>query len=660
MIPRLIHHVWVGPRPVPGDWARAWADMHPGWGHRVWREADLDRIGMPSRAAYEAFLRAGDWAGASDIARVAVLLAEGGVYTDIDSRPLRSLEGAPFMDATFFAAYEPVPSLPGRIANGTIGATPMHDILQTYAALVEGMSDLSEPWDTCGGTGLTAAVLVHRRCCRPEVLPSGALFARDHRGRPVDGGRGAYVDHLWATTNRLYPTRNVILVPRRPDGGRRDALWAYARTRWEALGWPVVEGRHDGPGKFNISAARNEAARLAGDWDVAAVVDADTVSPEPGRLASAAEAAHRTGRLVRLAETYLMCDEAASDELMATGRLPARGVRRLGGRNLHAGGVHVVPRRLWDQVGGYDERFVGWGHEDTAFEAACEALAGPIASAGGTVHHLWHPVSPDRDPADPDLRRNAELAHRYASARTRGAVRALLAERDGRPPDPPSVAAVVVGNGRREAVSRAIASLEERVSPIGERLICDDSGDPVHAAWLRESFPAWTVRAHRHMGFAGAVRFALAEAARLDSEWVFWAEEDFAYERPVDLARAAALMDAEGEDLKQVSLKRQSWFPEETAAGPTVIDRFDPALFAERGGPAGPWLEHRVYWTCNPHLARRSLIGAIAPKWPEGPGSEHRMSVRLLSDRRVRMGILGARSDPPWARHFGERTGTGY
>ena len=36
----------------------------------------------------------------------------------------------------------------------------------------------------------------------------------------------------------------------------------------------------------------------------------------------------------------------------------------------------VVPRKLWNAVGGFDEGFVGWGWEDCAFSAACAALGG--------------------------------------------------------------------------------------------------------------------------------------------------------------------------------------------------------------------------------------------------------------------------------------------
>lgn len=656
MIPRRLHHIWLGPRAMPEQWVAAWGAMHPGWEHRVWREADLDELEMANRRAYDAFLEDEVWHGAADIARVAILRSEGGVYVDIDSRPLRSFEGAPFMAASFFAAYEPTNArLAGRIANGTIGSEPGHPILDTYARLVSEMPDLSEPWDTCGGTGLTAAVLAHRRCCKPMILPARTFYATDAAGRRVGGTERAYSEHFWATSNGEYPVKAVILVPRRADGGRRDQLWDFTRAHWERLGWPIVVGEHDDGGRFNAATARNAAARLAGDWEVAVFVDADTIMLDHEPVRKAVKLAARSGHMVRPYSRYWMTDEAGAAALMASATRPRSGVRPLRSGDAH-GGVNVVPRKLWERVGGYDERFVGWGSEDSAFELACRQLGG-FSQIPGEVFHLWHPLSSDRNTSDPGFRANVALRHRYEAAKRPGAMRALLAERSGQPPANLEYGAVVITNGRRDCIARTIPSLEAMVGPFSERLICDDSGDAGYVAWLRETFPTWRVAGHEHTGHGPAVRFAIGEAAKMDVDYVFWSEDDIVYRRRVDLAAIARVMDAEGDDLKQMVIRRQAWFPSEIEAG-GMIDRFDPRLFRERESAEGPWIEHRQFYSLNPHLVRRSLLGVI--RWPAVPNSEHQFSRRLFMDRRVRCGIWGAKSDAPWCEHFGERVGDGY
>src|SRR5690349_1680299 len=89
----------------------------------------------------------------------------------------------------------------------------------------------------------------------------------------------------------------VILVPWRTDGGPREKVWGICRQRWETIypGWPIYEGvSPDGP--FNRAAAINHAARQAGEWDVAIVIDADVMLPEPN-VTAAVGRAFTTGKV---------------------------------------------------------------------------------------------------------------------------------------------------------------------------------------------------------------------------------------------------------------------------------------------------------------------------------------------------------------------------
>jgi hypothetical protein len=343
---------------------------------------------------------------------------------------------------------------------------------------------------------------------------------------------------------------------------------------------------------------------------------------------------------------------------MATGVIPRHGIRRL--RESAYGGIHIVPRRLWDASGGYDERFLGWGSEDAAFQFACTVLGG-YKALRGDVYHLWHPMQP-RDPSTPQFGANIALGARYRAIHRPDRMRALIAEHTGKAPvrSRPSVGAVVITNGRRECIARTIPSLEEKVGPFTERVICDDSGDPEYAAWLGESFPDWSVRAHEHLGHGPAVRFALGEAAEMEADWVFWCEDDLEFQGRVDVTAMVSLMEAEGDDLKQMVIKRQAWFPREVEAG-GMIERFDPALFVERSSNGSSWIEHRQFYSLNPHLVSRGLAAALSRQWPAVPNSEHQFGRRLFRDRRVKCGIWGAKADPPLVLHIGEqRVGTGY
>lgn len=112
-------------------------------------------------------------------------------------------------------------------------------------------------------------------------------------------------------------------------------------------------------------------------------------------------------------------------------------------------GIVAVSRSLLNEVGGFDERFVGWGGEDRAFQFACDTLAGPGERIDAMSYHLWHPSAPEKGRGTLVRKRNIALAVRYKEAagrrratgpipRTRSIVpspetmRALLSE-DGGP-----------------------------------------------------------------------------------------------------------------------------------------------------------------------------------------------------------------------------------
>lgn len=222
--------------------------------------------------------------------------------------------------------------------------------------------------------------------------------------------------------------RVVLLCPRRADGGHRDRLWRFARATWVDLlpDWPLYEGHHD-RGPFNRSAAVNRAADEAGAWDVAVIIDAD-VLPDPDGIEAAVTVA-RTGRPASGFDHRNNLSKAGTEKIL-------RGYRgswaRLVG-SVHdkcISGAFAVSRELWDEVGGFDENFRGWGFEDTAFEIACETVSGErLYRHPSTLWHLWHDKSPEHDHRLPGFRANRARREQYtAAAGDRDALDVLLTE----------------------------------------------------------------------------------------------------------------------------------------------------------------------------------------------------------------------------------------
>jgi mannosyltransferase OCH1-like enzyme len=231
-IPRRLHQIWLGPEPIPVVWRARWVEVHPGWEHRLWREADIEAI-LPDRLrpAWDYYMAAKRWYGCADVGRVAILLAEGGVYVDIDSEPVRNFEGAPFMAASFFAGLaRGTADNPGWIPNGVIGSEAGHPILETYADMISTSKSLEPAWWRIGARMLTAAVSANLEAPGLALMPPRTFYPEGKHGEPAPGDEPIYTRHYWASTYKLYGHQGEsyerLLALRRP---RREPLRQRAR-----------------------------------------------------------------------------------------------------------------------------------------------------------------------------------------------------------------------------------------------------------------------------------------------------------------------------------------------------------------------------------------------------------------------------------------------
>lgn len=209
----------------------------------------------------------------------------------------------------------------------------------------------------------------------------------------------------------------VVLVPRRNDNGPRDALWTWCKAWWQANlpELPIFEGHHD-EGLFNRSAAVNRAAQAAGDWDVAVIIDSDVIC-DPEHVREAVELAGDFGdRLVLPFDRRHNLNPRGSQAIMAGEQ---GSWRAFIGRTYHemCSSCVMIPRSLWDEVGGFDEQFEGWGFEDSAFSLACETFGGHTThKIEGELWHFWHPTAPEGRRGTPSYQANRHRKELYAKA----------------------------------------------------------------------------------------------------------------------------------------------------------------------------------------------------------------------------------------------------
>jgi hypothetical protein len=171
------------------------------------------------------------------------------------------------------------------------------------------------------------------------------------------------------------------------------------------------------PGPFNKSWGLNIAARqVTAPWLFFG--DADMMLPEGLQasaelLAQSIEVVKPYDRLIDLTQAQTL---ALDDGEMPIAQLQSRGKAdrtHLGEHIVLAGGVFAMQASSFARMGGFDERFLGWGGEDDAMTLKIQRLRPSVVVQEASALHLYH----DRDPATltahPNYVSNVALLEHY-------------------------------------------------------------------------------------------------------------------------------------------------------------------------------------------------------------------------------------------------------
>lgn len=201
----------------------------------------------------------------------------------------------------------------------------------------------------------------------------------------------------------------TAVVPWTPGCPYRERSWRFVRAQLEAFGFEVIEGRSpDGP--YNRAWAILDGAMRASN-EIIVVHDADVVVP----LGLAIHHLER-GRswAVPHGNVWRLTRESSAEYLDVGTYLP-----HMETEEIHRGnetGTCVLLRRESLDAAPPDVRFVGWGHEDDAWQCALRTMVGAPWRGSAPLHHLWHPPQP-RQNRNFGSRANIDLARRYRHAK---------------------------------------------------------------------------------------------------------------------------------------------------------------------------------------------------------------------------------------------------
>lgn len=182
MIPRIIHHIWLGD-PMPDrlrEFIQSFRDHHNTWSHIIWDEAMLTQQGF-LREGMSARLR--NHASVSNLMRLLVLEQFGGVYVDADVDCLRSF--APLLAHRAFAAVQDQ----GRVCNAVLGAEPHHPWIVWQVA------QAPSRWSGDAAWGVYLATDAPREGL--AILPQEAFYPWLYNENPRAVDERSYAIHLW-------------------------------------------------------------------------------------------------------------------------------------------------------------------------------------------------------------------------------------------------------------------------------------------------------------------------------------------------------------------------------------------------------------------------------------------------------------------------------
>ncbi|WP_284036274.1 galactosyltransferase-related protein [Neobacillus sp. 114] len=208
-----------------------------------------------------------------------------------------------------------------------------------------------------------------------------------------------------------------IIIPFQTDNGPRAKAFEwikkyYARVMPEAeLCLGIISG------DINKAKAINLAAKKA-TKDIFVIADADVVYA-PSLIEEAIKVLKKAAWVVPFTEIYNV-EKQGTKKLLQTKPKWPMDVNSGDCSKANwlyqgfAGKLFVIPRANFEAVGGFDERFIGWGGEDDAFSHSVRTLCGDIVNVKGRIYHLWHPSSSYQ--TNPNGKANANLLGRYERA----------------------------------------------------------------------------------------------------------------------------------------------------------------------------------------------------------------------------------------------------
>ncbi|GAX62520.1 mannosyltransferase OCH1 and related enzymes [Candidatus Scalindua japonica] len=141
-IPKIIHHIWIGDRPLPQtykNYMKSWRKYHPDWEFKIWRNKEVLEHSFTDKKLKSLFSQKLTIGEMVDILKYDILFTYGGLYVDCDCLCLKPHDILHYCYDFYAGIFPPLfASIDNAInvSNGLIGCVPGHHIFPALSDLL--------------------------------------------------------------------------------------------------------------------------------------------------------------------------------------------------------------------------------------------------------------------------------------------------------------------------------------------------------------------------------------------------------------------------------------------------------------------------------------------------------------------------------------------